>query len=807
MAEETPEAALKQIETPLRLTHAGLWAERLVRAFWPLWTLLVAGIAVLALFDRLALEASWTALVLIGAGALGALVHGGRRFEPPSRMDALARLDSRLPGRPIAALLDQLAPTEDPATRALWAAHRARMAERAAAARPVEPDLRLASRDPYALRYMALLLLALAGFSGALWRLGDGTPFPGEAAAQGPTWEGWAIPPAYTAKPRLYLRDQTAEALILPQGTRLDLRFYGAPGALILSETVSGRTEVPPASDMAQEFTVTRSGRLSIEGKGGQDWLVTMQADQPPAIAAEGPIERDGRGRFKQAFSASDDYGIAKGEVTIALDLDKVDRRYGLALPPEPLAPVTLDLPLPQKRDRRAVAGMVVDDLSDSVLANLPTTLRFAAQDAAGQKTESPPLAVSLPGRRFFDPLAAAVVEQRRDLLWNRENAPRIADVLRAILWEPEGREDPIFRDRSTREGLRALIPDLALPMDDAKRDRLAKSLWDLALKIEDGELADAKAALDRAQDRLDEAMRRGASPAEIDRLMKDMRKALDDYLRQEAAKAPDGPDEPNPADEGQKLSQDQIQQMLDRIQELMKEGRTAEAQALMEELRQMMENMQVQKGQGQGEGQGQSGPGGQAMKDLGQGLRDQQGLSDDAFREMQRGEGGEGLAERQEALRQRMEELRRGGTLPGAGTDEGEAGRQALDDAGRAMDEAEEALRNGDLPGALDRQAEALDGLREGIRQLGAAQDKAEANRAADGESFAQEGEPGQRDPLGRESGTAGQSIGSQGPMLQGEDVYRRAEDLLDEIRRRAGEQDRSSEERGYLRRLLDLF
>ena len=42
----------------------------------------------------------------------------------------------------------------------------------------------------------------------------------------------------------------------------------GAPGDLILSETVSGRTEVPPASEMAQEFTVTQSGRLGIEGAG-----------------------------------------------------------------------------------------------------------------------------------------------------------------------------------------------------------------------------------------------------------------------------------------------------------------------------------------------------------------------------------------------------------------------------------------------------------------------------------------------------------------------------------------------------------
>ena len=36
----------------------------------------------------------------------------------------------------------------------------------------------------------------------------------------------------------------------------------------------------------------------------------------------------------------------------------------------------------------------------------------------------SEPYLTELPARRFFDPLAAAVIEQRRDLLWSRENAP-----------------------------------------------------------------------------------------------------------------------------------------------------------------------------------------------------------------------------------------------------------------------------------------------------------------------------------------------------------------------------------------------
>jgi hypothetical protein len=62
------------------------------------------------------------------------------------------------------------------------------------------------------------------------------------------------------------------------------------------------------------------------------------------------------------------------------------------------------------------------------------------------------------------------------------------------------------------------------------------------------------------------------------------------------------------------------------------------------------------------------------------------------------------------------------------------------------------------------------------------------------------------QTDPLGRQLGMSGE-FGSDDPLYQGNDINRRAEELLDEIRRRAGEQGRPLIERDYLRRLLERF
>ena len=124
-------------------------------------------------------------------------------------------------------------------------------------------------------------------------------------------------------------------------------------------------------------------------------------------------------------------------------------------------------------------------------------------------------------------------------------------------------------------------------------------------------------------------------------------------------------------------------------------------------------------------------------------------------------------------------------------------------------MEGAEEALREGDLAEAIDRQAEAMDALRNGMRQLGQALAE---NQTADPGQGSEQGQaagrptPGQRDPLGREMGNMGQ-MGTDRSLLNGEDINRRAEELLGEIRRRSAERDRPEVERDYLRRLLDQF
>lgn len=824
----------ERIRWPLRLTWAGMVAERFTRAFWPVWTILIATLAALAFggLDMLPLEAAWAIAVLVAGGFVWALFTGIRRFRWPVRAEAMARLDATLPGRPLAALNDtQAIGAGDDASVRVWQAHVARMAERAQQARTVEPDLRLSRRDPYALRYVALTAFVMAVIFGSLWRVASvadlAQPGGGIASAAGPSWEGWIQPPAHTGKPTLYLNDIPAGPLSVPQGSTAMLRLYGEAGALTVDETVSARTEgVDSAAAPAQEFPVRQSGHIAIHGQGGRNWEIAVVPDARPKVQLSGPAGREADGEMRQPFTASDDYGVTGGQAVITLDLPAVTRRFGLAAEPEPREQLVLDLPVPISGNRAEFTEVLAENLSQHPWANLPVRMKLTVSDAAGQTGESDMAQIVLPGRRFFDPVAAALIENRRDLLWSRENGARALQVLRAVTFKPEG----LIRNQKAylqlRVAMRRLDSAVRAGLTAEARDEIAQALWDIAVLIEDGDLGNALERLQQAQDRLSEAIRNGANEQEIAELMRELQQAMQDYIRQLAEQqGQQSPDEQmSENQQGQPITGDQLQQMLDQLQQMMNEGRMAEAAELLEMLRQMMQNMRVTQG---GQGGGMPSPGQQAMRDLAETLRRQQELSDEAFRDGQQGQRGQGnqpgqgqgegqqpgqgggnLADRQGDLRDQLgRQMQRG--LPGLGTPEGDAARDSFGQAGRAMDEAEQALRDGDTSRALDRQADAMEAMREGMRNLGEAmaQEQQQNGTRDGGEQYGNVDPRDTRDPLGRRPGENGRGIGTEESMLQGDDIYRRAREILDELRRRSGQQDRPPVERDYLRRLLDRF
>ena len=651
------------LDRVVRRSRFAIGLESFTRAFWPLgsalavlWAALAFGLAEITSRGQLV-----AVLAVAGAGMLALLVLGLRRFRWPRAEDARHRIDATLPGRPLATLRDTPAlGRDDPGAEAVWAAHLARMRRLAATAKPVVADLRLAARDPWALRLVALVALIAAllfasdrGVESVAAALQAG---PAAATAAGPSYEGWAEPPAYTGRPTLYLPEVPGDVpLAVPQGTVVTLRAYGTAERFELAETVSGGpsmplTEAAPGIASAS-FPVAASGAVTL-GQGGRTlgaWTFTMEPDAAPTIAMIGSLERTATGETRLAYEARDDHGVAGARAEIALDAARADRRFGLAAEPEAIAPMVADLPMPMTGDADELVETLVEDFSKHPLAGLPVTVRLVAEDAIGQTGTSATVETVLPIRRFYDPLAQALIEQRRDLLWSTANGRRVTQVLRAVTHRPEGQFDSPRAYLVVRTAIRRLDAAEQAGTVAAVRDEVAEALWQAAVQIEDGNLGDAAERLARAKERLQEALRSDATDEEIARLMDELRQATRDYMEQMAREAiENGEMQQAEIPPGQTMTQDQIQQLMDRIQELSEQGRRAEAEALLEMLQQMLENMQMMMGQSgqQGEGQGQ---GQQSMQGLADALREQQGLADEAFRQLQeefrrgRGEQGQG--------------------------------------------------------------------------------------------------------------------------------------------------------------------
>ncbi|MEM9269578.1 MAG: DUF4175 family protein, partial [Pseudomonadota bacterium] len=173
-ADRFPDATIVAAKRALRgriaRTRWAMVAERAAQAFWPLLSLALVLYALYAFGLAHALPRVWllTGLALAVGGLLASLLWGVKRFALPSLAEARARLDAALPGTPLQTLEDEIAVgRDDPLSQGLWARHLTRMAEEAANAKASKPDLRLAHRDKWAVRLVALVAaLAALVFAG-----------------------------------------------------------------------------------------------------------------------------------------------------------------------------------------------------------------------------------------------------------------------------------------------------------------------------------------------------------------------------------------------------------------------------------------------------------------------------------------------------------------------------------------------------------------------------------------------------------------------------------------------------------------
>jgi uncharacterized protein (TIGR02302 family) len=780
-------------------------------------------------------------LGLFGLGALWALVPL-LRFRWPSREEGLSRLDrgTGIRHRPATALTDTLV-TQDPVALALWQAQRERTLASIKRIRAGLPSPRLAIHDPWALRALVAVMMVAAYVAAGderSMRVAAAFDWNGVLAPANIRVDAWVTPPVYTGKPPIILSAANKEAtgpaagpLPVPAGSTLIVRSSGGTLDVVAG---GGVTEIAPAEQAPKgtnerHFTIAGDGTAHVRAPSGQpQWKFSATPDRAPTIALAKDPERQARGSLQMSYKIEDDYGVTEAQARFVARPGDAAKNPA---EPRPLfeAP-QFALVLPNARTRNGV-GQTVKDLSEDPYAGADVTLTLTAKDEAGNEGRSEPFNMRLPERLFTKPLARALIEQRRILALDANQNGQVYAALEALMIAPQ-----LFMPEAGQYlGLYSVARQLeAARTDDAMREVVA-SLWSLAVTIEDGNITDVDKALRAAQEALKQALERGASDEEIKKLTENLRAALDDFIRQLAEQQRNNPQQlARPLDPNTKmLSQQDLKNMIDRMERLSRSGDKDAAKQLLEQLQQMLENLQMaQPGQSGGDDMEQ------ALNELGDMIRKQQQLRDktykqgqDSRRDRQRGKQGDqsmsDLQQDQQGLRDRLkrlqEELAKRGMGQGQRGEKGQRGEQGqqgqqgqggdqgdgedgLGDADSAMGDASGRLGEGNADGAVDSQGRALEALRKGAQSLADAMQQGDGEGQSDGpgnRAGRQQSGGNQNDPLGRplHQREYGDDFSVKIP---GEIDVQRVRRILEELRRRLADPQRPQIELDYLERLL---
>ncbi|WP_432345643.1 TIGR02302 family protein [Shinella yambaruensis] len=846
--------------------QAILYLEALAPRVLPI-LLLVAAFLALTWFGYFRHVPAWLHLATLAAFALGlvGLLVRLRGIVWPSTDKAYRMLEARnaLAHQAIRVQDDRPA-GGDAFAEALWREHQARMARMIGTLRTgaLEPDI--ARYDRHALRAVPLLLVAIAfafSYSNRGGLLADVVTVraPAETAPD-VRIDAWVTPPAHTSRAPIFLtgspQGQPGEAargeIRIPQFSELTVRVTGGGGDEAVSYQVTGETaatailpeaekpkdekaeaskveaKVPVAAAndaRTMRYKILKDGTLSV---AGQTWTFAVIPDRVPEIAFDGIPKKTVASALEISFIAKDDYGIQEAHAEIVPVEKPKDAR-----PLYPLPEYRLDLP---RRAARDAKGTTSRNLSEHPLSGKRVKITLVAKDAAGQEGRSQPVEMILPAKTFFEPLAAAVAEQRQVFALDANQLPHAIALNEALTIRPE----ETISNLTHYLLLQSANARMKLSRTDDQMRETADYLWEIALGIEDGNLSLADRRLREAQKALSEALERNASDEEIAALMKELREAMQAYMEELARQAAkNGQMQQNAQQQGQILRQQDLQRMMDQIENLARSGARDQAQQMLSELQRMMNNLQAGRPQ-----QGQQGQQNDAMRQqmdkLGQLMQQQQKLMEQTFQfdqalrdrqqrgdpmpgeegEQRPGDNGAGqqptdqmtaeqlrealkkLQEQQDALGKQLDEIQE--ALKGMGLEPGEGFGQA----GREMKGASEALGEGQGESAVGSQGRALEALRQGAQNMMSQMQAmmGQGQGQGPGEGIPQAGRNG-RDPLGRERTLNGQGPDFGGPTKVPEEIdIQRAREILEEIRRRLGTGAAPGFERDYLERLLGI-
>lgn len=787
------------------------------------------------------------ALLIFMAGILFFIRRDLAGFQFPDRADIDRRIEqeSGLRHRPLMAMKDTLANAYKSRTRMLWVNARSRIVRRLGYIRSAKPQALMAAQDPHALRLGVLMFFALGLYmAGPTWneRLMEGLmPLRFDTTSESPDRLSlWITPPQYTGLAPLVIKGRgDGGTLEIPEGSILKITVRGGRS---LPKLMAGENPALPFSKTDEDDYLLETKLPAGESMKVRQGLFTRAkwnyhviSDEPPVITLKDKPEATPDGPLRFPLEVEDDYGVKTLTLNVTLNQ---------SMSPTPLGESIADTRIVMSPPKTALPIKPVYDLTAHPWAGQPVIITLTAEDGAGQKTASAPITMVLPERPFMHPVAKAIIKQRKRLILNPANAFRdVAQQIETVMVRPGYYLD----DKIVFLALRAAASRLIWadpPKTKDARDVTAL-LWDTALRVEGGEISIAARNLRDAQRELEQALENPEMPQEkIDQLMGNLRSAMSQYFmemqRELQKRMAEGQNTPMIPPEmiGRTIDPDSLSNFLEQLEQKMKSGDRKGAQEMMAQLQRLMDVMDPSAAQPMPEDMQMMAEGINELQELIRRQRDLLGQTQsqmqslETLKNIRRG-FGESLSEGETFPEEwNMKDLPPAPTVPkdppsvvlntSPHKTEQEALRfilgQLMTEAGEKLGEVPEnmgeaeqemrassnALGMNDPLASIPHQEQALEHLEQAQKQM--SEQLAQRLQQMIGLSM---GGSMKFDPLGRPYGGDGNKNGLFGSPVKipDESERKRAQEILDLLRKRSGELTRPDEELDYYKRLLRQF
>jgi len=714
-------------------------------------------------------------------------------FSFPARAEVERQMEkaSAIKHRPLDTLHDKPVEGLSEESLALWRKHLKKAALYIDRLRIYTPQNNIARQDRLALRHAAVIFLAV----GLVVAQNDGmtrirqafSPNPGSFTAKtAAAFDLWITPPEYTREPAIFLATAGQGIAVhdkdvhVPQGSILKLRLAGysfAPRLRYAGQSYT-LTQAAPGNFIF-EMPLQQSGELrlaSLFSRLGQ-WSITVAPDTAPEISIV-QIEATPRFATKITYQAHDDHGIVKMSGLITLAQGNPDNKtWRFDIPP-------------------SGGASHVEDLTAHIWAGLPVTVALEAEDNAGHKSTSAASAFVLPERLFTNPIARALIEERKKLLWSDNALTRraVMENLARIAEQPQlYKGDPVVF-----LSLAIAVKRLTIGGSGEAVTSVQGLLWDVAVRLEDGGLSLAQRELSDALQKMSNALNdRDISRERLQDILDDVQKKMQQYVQSLAMelqqRLQQGKKIPLLSTElARKFMKNvDLGKMLQQMRQLSQINSRAGLQKMAGSLKSMIDNLDMKKFDQMQEKQMQAM---EALQNLDDIIHRQQALFDKTNKTADPAKA-KGLSAEQSALRQQL-----GASLGKLGEILGDI-PDNFAKASQSMKLSEDSLGKGRARDSLPHQKTALDELQKGLDN---AMSKAAEAMQQSIMSFGLQPNSGNYgegyDPLGR--GLSDDSV-----KIPDEKEQRRVQEIIQELRRRSNEPNRTKVERDYIDRLLDQF